>query len=287
MIESEKNGIMNPFCPNPLPDYNNFAFYDDPIVTGFFGQSGTALLPTTSTDTSHSNFSFVASNLGCNHPDDPAKELECMRQVSWDDIEDFVGGYQDNGTTPSIAFDPIPDEKIVFSDYKKRYSQNKVSQRPAIFSNTQEEGNSLVTYHHSGINKTAARELTLNAFLCPSAQTSKLRMQAGLITYRYQYSGDFDNVSPLPWMGPYHASDLPMLFATHQDYTNGEGHSTPFEFAVSERMEDLVYSFMLDPYHGPQKHGWTPYTSGEMLRFGSGGKVMQNVSVQSIDGACS
>lgn len=207
-----------------------------------------------------------------------------MRQVSMEDIENFVGGYTDNGTTPIIAFDPIPDEKIIFSNYTDRYAQNKVSQRPAIFSNTQEEGNSLVTYHRSGINKTASQEVTDAAFLCPSAQTSKLRTQAGLKTYRYLYSGDFANVSPLPWMGPYHASDLPMLFATHQDYTNGKGHSTPFEFEVSETMENLLFSFMLDPHHGPEKHGWAPYSSGEILRFAAGEQVMQNVSVQSVDG---
>ena len=144
-----------------------------------------------------------------------------------------------------------------------------------------------MTYQRSGINESAARELTLSSFLCPAVQTSKWRTQAGLTTYRYQYAGDWDNVSPLPWMNAYHASDLSMLFATHQDYTNGEGHSTPFEYAVSERMEDLVYSFMQDPYQGPEKHGWAPYSSGELLRFGADGKVMQNASVESVDGVCS
>lgn len=264
-------------------DYNNFAFYEDPIVTGFFGESGTAFLPIMSADFSQTNFSFVASHLGCNHPSSASKELECMRQVSWEDIEDFIGGYSDNGTTPALTFDPIPDEKIIFSNYSDRYATNKVSQRPAIFSNCQDEGNSLITYHRSGINETASRELTDTEFLCPTIQTAKLRAQAGLKTYRYEYSGNFSNVSPLPWMGPYHASDLPMLFATHQDYTNGEGRSTPFEFAVSETMEDLLFSFMLDPENGPEKHGWDPASSGKMLRFGADGKVVQTVSVESVD----
>ena len=268
-------------------DYQNFAFWDDPIVTGFFGQSGTAFLPITSSDTTHSNFTFVASHLGCDYPNNPSEEMECMRRISWEDIEEFVGGYGDNGTMPAIAFDPISDEKVVFSNYTDRYEQNKVSQRPAIFSNCQDEGNSLVTYHRSGVNQTASRDMTLDAFLCPSAETSMLRTKAGLTTYRYEYSANFSNVSPLPWMGPYHASDLPMLFATHQDYTNGEGHSTPFEFAVSREMENFVFSFMTDPVNGPKNRGWPLYTSGKMLRFGADGKVMQNVSVESVDGVCS
>lgn len=268
-------------------DYQNFAFYEDPIVTGFFGQSGTALLPIASEDYEHTNFTFVAGQVGCDHPGDAAAELDCMRKVPWDVIEDFVGGYGDNGTQPALSFTPIADERVVFADYASRYEANQVSQRPAIFSIAKNEGVSLVEYARSGVNQTAADQLTLSSFLCPAAETAQLRTQAGLTTYRYLYSGNFSNVSPLPWMGAYHASDLPMLFATHQDYANGEGPSTDFEFAVSERMEDMLLAFMIYPESGPQNYGWAPYTSGQILEFGAGGKVMQNVSVESVDGVCS
>ncbi|KAK3721283.1 hypothetical protein LTR37_003158 [Vermiconidia calcicola] len=268
-------------------EYLNFAFWDDPIATGFFGQSGTAILPITSADTAQSNFSFVASNFGCDYPNDPTQELACMRGVAWEDISNFIGGYSDNGTLPALSFAPIADDEIVFSDYQERYANNQISQGPAIFSTAREEGNSLVPYSRSGINETAAEGVTLGLFVCPAAESSQLRTEAGLTTYRYQYAGDFDNVSPLPWADAYHSSDIPLLFATHQDYTNGQGQSTPFEFAVSERMEDLLLSFMIDPEGGPQQYGWAPYTSGQMLRFGADGKVMQNVSIQSVDGVCS
>lgn len=268
-------------------DYQNFAFYQDPIVTGFFGQSGTVLLGLTTADTAQSNFTFVASNVGCDYPDDPSAELDCMRQVPWGVIEDFVGGYSDNGTQPALSFNPVPDEQVVFTNYTERYHANKVSQRPAIFSTTKNEGVSLVAYERSGVNQTAADQLTLGGFLCPAAETSRLRTETGLATYRSLYSGNFSNVSPLPWMGAYHAADLPMLFATHQDYENGQGPSTEFEYAVSERMEDMLFAFMVDPQHGPEKYGWAPYTSGQILEFGAGGKVMQNVSVDSVDGMCS
>lgn len=263
-------------------DINNFAFYEDPIVTGFFAQSGTASL-LSSTDASHSNFTFVASQLGCDYPDDATKELKCMRKVPAEDITAFVGAFNDNGTLP--LFYPVPDDKIVFSNYTDRYIQGKVSPQPAIFSTTEQEGTALVPYQESGVNETFAQFATL-ALLCPVAQTSLLREAAGLTTYRYLYSGDFPNVSPLPWMDAYHASDLPMLFATHQDYTNGKGKSTPLEYKVSERMEDLLYAFMIDPEHGPEKHKWAPYTSGQMLQFGADGKVMQNVSIASVEAVC-
>lgn len=210
-----------------------------------------------------------------------------MRQVPWDTIEDFVGGYGDNGTQPALGFYPIPDEEVVFLNYTARYEANKVSQRPAIFSSTNNEGVSLVEYDRSGVNQTAADALTLSFFLCPAAETSRLRTAAGLTTYRYLFSGNFSNVSPLPWMGADHAADLPMLFGTHQDYQNGKGPSTDFESAVSERMEDWLFAFMVDPEYGPQKHGWAPYTSGQVLEFGADGQVLRNVSVESVDGVCS
>ena len=94
------------------------------------------------------------------------------------------------------------------------------------------------------------------------------------------------NVSPLEWMDAYHGADLQLLFGTHQDYTNGRGPSTLFEFEVNETMQDLVYSFMADPHDGLEKQSWEPYSSGSMLRFAANGKVMQAVSVDSVDGVC-
>ncbi|OTA26318.1 hypothetical protein BTJ68_10564 [Hortaea werneckii EXF-2000] len=60
------------------------------------------------------------------------------------------------------------------------------------------------------------------------------RETAGLTTYRYIYSGNFSNVSPLPWMGAYHSSELPMIFGTHYEY---RGNSTPFEWEVAHTMQ--------------------------------------------------
>lgn len=266
-------------------DTQNFAFWDDPIVTGFFSESGSALSPEYSYDTSQTNFTYVASQLGCPTSNSSAL-LACMRSLDWQTIENFVGGYSDNATLPALSFLAIADDKVVFANYTDRYAQRKISSRPAIFSTCQDEGNSLAPYTRSGVNSTVAEQITLGTFLCPAAETSRLRTELGLTTYRYQYAGNFSDTTPLPWMGAYHASDLPMLFATHQDYTNGQGGSTSFEFAVSQTMEDWIYAFMVDPYAGPQKLGWAPYTSGQMPRFGADGVVVRNVSIKGVDSAC-
>ena len=269
-------------------NYHQFAWSDEPLVSGYFAQSGTAFLYEVFnfSDPIQSNFSFVARSLGCDHRNDPVEELDCMRKVPWEDIIDYMGEYGESSQPTTIAFFPVLDGKIVFENYTERCRSKSIADRPTIISTTADEGRTQVPYDPAGVDEAAARAMTISAFLCPAAQSSKLRAEAGLKTYRYVYSGDFPNVLPLEWMNAYHGADLPLLFGTHQDCTNGQGKSTPFEFEVSETMQDLVYSFMLDPYQGLEKHGWESYDSGSMLRFAADGKVMQTVSVDSVDGDC-
>lgn len=84
------------------------AWYQDPIVQATISSSGTANFPSASSDYDGTNFTFVANSLGCDFCDSRL-ELECMRRVPMDRIENFVGQYQDNSTLvnssqPAISF---------------------------------------------------------------------------------------------------------------------------------------------------------------------------------------
>ena len=74
-------------------------------------------------DVSHSNFSFVAGKMGCGGDRNASEELACMRKVPAKKIVEFVGRYNDgnNGSMPSLSFGPVPDGKVVFSNYTQRY----------------------------------------------------------------------------------------------------------------------------------------------------------------------
>lgn len=110
-------------------DMYNFAYPDDPVVGGFIMDSGTAESGLTSADTPHSNFTFVAENVGCDGlSGDPAKELECMRGVDAIQIKDFLLSYGESGASPSLSFNPVPDEKVVFSNYTELALQDKQAQ---------------------------------------------------------------------------------------------------------------------------------------------------------------
>lgn len=102
-------------------DYYNFAFPSEPIVKGLIMDSGTAHLDQlVSPDTAHSNFTWVASNVGCGNQTTAAAELACMRKVPAASIEDFVHAYEDSGASPSMTFGPTVDETIIFGNYTER-----------------------------------------------------------------------------------------------------------------------------------------------------------------------
>lgn len=136
---------------------------------------------------------------------------------------------------------------------------------------------------------------------CPVEEEVKNRILGDLPTYRYQYAGNFTNLSPLPWFGAYHSSELPLLFGTHDEY---HSRSTKFEWEVSYAMEELWLSFAEDPTRGPSRvavgdapsnpnkvndFSWPEFNQGgsKMLLFAEENKVMQLVSADSIENDCS
>jgi len=54
--------------------------------------------------------------------------------------------------------------------------------------------------------------------LGPATESVRVRQQTNLMTFRYEYGGNFSNISPEPWMGAYHSSELPMLMGTYGDF---------------------------------------------------------------------
>lgn len=276
-------------------DYHNHAFPDDPIVSSFFAQSGSVFLDITSPDQAQTNFTFMAENLGCSTNSD-TETLACMRNVSFVDIENFLGRYRDNSTLvdplqPELLFAPIADEKLVYSNYTRRYEQGLYANLPMIYSSTAMEGEALAPYPEDpavmGPNQTEANATTLGGFLCPAALSSMLRNQANETTptYRYVFSGNFSNVSPRFWMGAYHASDLAFLFGTHQDLQSPGTHagSTPREFAVSQVMEDQVLAFASTKGYVA---GWPTYQQGKVVDFGRGNQVSETLNAQDVDSVC-
>lgn len=110
-------------------DFYNFAYPEDPIVTGLIMDSGTAHLDLlfNRNTSDFASFSLVAANVGCANATTPAAELECMKAVSAQDLEGFVASYEDSGDSPSINFIPMVDGELVFDNYTERAHAGNMS----------------------------------------------------------------------------------------------------------------------------------------------------------------
>ncbi|KAF4780658.1 chlorogenic acid esterase precursor [Colletotrichum scovillei] len=245
-------------------DYYSFAYAEDPIVRGLIMDSGTAHLDQLMNhDETHSNFTFVAQQLGCGNSTTPEAELACMRKIPAEKLENFVATYKDSEVTPTIGFSPQIDNKIVFANYTEKAALGELSDLPAIIGFNAAEGLFLAPYDaENGPDPAVADALSYQFFWCPATKTTNERLAAGRTTYRYYYSAVFNNTSPRPWMGAYHGSELPMIFGTHADF---RGNSTAFEYELSHVMMDAYAAFVKDSTAGLDAIGWPVYTAEERL----------------------
>lgn len=116
----------------------------------------------------------------------------------------------------------------------------------------------------SGPNATLELASTLSV-RCSVVGEARIRESLNLTSYRMVYSGNFSNISPYPWMGAYHSSELPLLFGTYGDY---RGNGTEFQRETSEAMQDFYLAFAKDPENGLEQAGWPKYSSGLIEVFG-------------------
>ncbi|KAF9693193.1 hypothetical protein EKO04_008874 [Ascochyta lentis] len=266
-------------------DNYNFAYPEDPIVSSLIMHSGTSFLSLTSVDPQHTNFTTVASSLGCGNRNATA-EIDCLRAVPFSEIISFLKTRSDNGTTPGLTFNPIIDNRTRFSNYTARALARNFTRKPAIIGTTVDEGNVFLPYNRTyGPDLAIADTLTLSYFLCPSVQTTHNRFATNTTTFRYLYGGNFSNIAPQWWEGAYHQSDMPLVFGTHDI---ARTNSTPLEYSVSEAMQDFWLAFAQDPVVGLPQQGWEAYEpSGEAVLFGWEGKAVQPIKEADLEAPCS
>ncbi|KAJ5925762.1 hypothetical protein N7454_007272 [Penicillium verhagenii] len=254
------------------------AFPDDALATkfGIISQPPTVTINLTETDDVYQDFHIVAQGLGCNYGDDAEAELECMRQVSWVQIEEYINRY--NGTTSLSFTNYIPDEKYIFANETLRYLSGKVARGPAIRSDASRE--------QANEDETVTMEVE-GEWICTAYEDSILRAYLGLETYRYLWAGNFSNISPVPYLGAFHWSDLLMIFGT---YMTDSGDISQLEVMTSETMQDYILAFLKDPSTVGSTVGWPPFNAnaphgGLILEFGNHTSV-KNITGEFLEAGC-
>ena len=260
--------------------YYVFSYYEDPIISGFITDSGTAkdsaAVPSTS------NFTYVANQLGCS---DPADEISCMRSVPASEIADFVANY--NGTAP-LSFGPVPDGKTVPANITSRTLNHQLPNIPGIIGTNAQDGVPFAPYNPEGPNLTIAESARLSTFFCPSTYQISLRQREKYETFSYFYGGNFSNISPRPWLGAFHSGELPLIFGTHPNY---RGESTEFEKETSVAMQDAWVAFAAGGTAGLEATGWPLYEElgdDAVRNFGNAttGEAVGNVAMGWSENAC-
>jgi hypothetical protein len=146
-----------------------YAYPDDPIVAGFIAQSGT-VAGGNSNDATHSNFTYVASQIGCASPDKD-KEFACMQNANASAIIQVYNKYNASANGGrSLSFSPAPDELTSFSNYTDRQIRGRFARVPTILSQVDNEGASLLPFVPAGPNQTAVDAFTRSIATCPGAQ---------------------------------------------------------------------------------------------------------------------
>ena len=262
-------------------DNYNHAYTEDPIVSGLIMNSGTSQLMLVNPDVEHINFTFVARHFGCNNSS-PAAEIDCLRDVNGSTITSYLKQYAESGTLPVMNFFPVVDNRTQLANYT---GQN-ISGLPAIIGTVRGEGTTFMSYNRTyGVDEPTADLMNLQYFHCPAVQTTQDRYAANAITFRYLYAGNFSNISPLWWAGPYHSSDLPLIFGT---YGLARGEGTDFEKETSEQMQDFWLAFAEDPVNGLPKLGWDAYEpGGEAVLLGHNGRAVQSIGEDKMEAPCS
>lgn len=172
----------------------------------------------------------------------------------------------------------IADEKYIFSDEDERYRTGQVATGPAIRSDVSRE--------QASEDEATTMEVE-GEWVCTAFRDSVRRASLGLPTYRYEWSGNFSNISPVPYLGAFHWSDLLMIFGT---YTTDGGEIPELEVATSQTMQDYILAFIKDSSTVGSTVGWPVFDAnatngGLILEFGNETTV-RNITGDLLEAGC-
>ncbi|KAE8422706.1 Alpha/Beta hydrolase protein [Aspergillus pseudocaelatus] len=226
-------------------DLFTYAYPNNPIVHGVIMQSGAASI-IMNEDKTHQNWKNLTQALGCS-------TLQCMQGKPWADILEEV-------SSGSYSFSPVPDNVTAFADYEARARQGGLARLPTLIGGANREASAYMNLSSKSINETLVYTATQNTFNCPIVETVGNRLEQDIPTWRYLYHGNWSSLSPTPWLGAYHSSDVPIIFGTYNN-TPVQPPSSPAEVTASKYIQGAWVAFAKDPWNGLNNYGWPQFTS--------------------------
>jgi carboxylesterase type B len=252
-------------------DAYTYAYPFDPLVRGFIAQSGTVGTSSYTFDPTGSNFTYIASQLGCDTTATKDEIFSCMQSKPATDVISIYNKYNatlNNGL--SLSFGPTADNEVIFSNYTDRQQRGLFAQLPTVYSSNNAEGSSLLPFTPDGPpgGQAAIDGFTKNFGTCSTANGALARKNLDVPVWRVRYFGQWPNLNPFSWLGAYHSADIPMIFGT----SDLRGADTELEKATSKYYQDAWVAFAKDPVNGLVKYGWPKYDPGAetLVKLGNG-----------------
>jgi hypothetical protein len=101
-------------------------------------------------------------------------------------------------------------------------------------------------------------------------------------------AGNYSNISPEPWLGAYHWTDLLMIFGT---YVKMVGDIPQAEIDTSAAMQDYFVAFLKEGASVTSSVGWPVFqyqgkSNGSIIEFGARGSLARNITGDYLDASC-
>jgi cholinesterase len=146
-----------------------------------------------------------------------------MRSKKYEDILDAM---KKTGTSGMMThFGPAVDEKVVFSDYKKRLAEGNFIKAPLLIGNNNDEGGlttaiaTLTAKLPKSGNKMHKRQSLPKELECVSGPTAAGRAKNGVPAWRYLFKAVFPNTD-IGSRGAYHTAEIPFVFGTTASFSH-------------------------------------------------------------------
>ena len=201
-----------------------------------------------------------------------------MRSKPWQDVLSAIKQEGEGAKLGSMGeFEPITDDKVVFSDYKARSTTGKFIKRPMLVGNNANELSLFaVILNQQSLLKSPMLTTANSVFACPSSSAAKARSDNKVKVWRYLYAGEWPNMSLGPDAGAWHGSEIGMVFGSilWQQEFYSEMIKEKIRYPHTEaqkKLESIMMTswtnFAKDPELGLEKMGWPTYDESSTCTY--------------------
>jgi carboxylesterase type B len=244
-------------------DFYSYAYVSDSITSGMILESGTTGLGACQREWIAESWYSVTSTLGCGNanPSDQAV-LRCMRSKSTQNISYAIPLFDQ--AFGSAACWRVIDNITIFSDYSSCNGAGNFIHVPLLIGNTHFEAGysrAMASLYNQYLPDKTWIGFSNATFACSAAIRANAS-PAGLLTWRYRYFGEFEDlrITTNPDSSAYHGSELAGLFGTWNDGP-GRLKLSRKEREVGKYIRGAWAAFAKDTIRGSSRYkgGWPVY----------------------------